>query len=156
MYDDLYKQTLAFPRDFRRGSHSDQYIATLSFEFRVVIFRTTGSSIASRLSVITLKRRFFTSVSQRLRDKQHEIEISRYFSRPLISGIPRFTISESFRTTPRADLSPFSFISVRMPALYHDTLAFRNYLVKKFYKRRKRKDVQVSEISNSKIITIKV
>lgn len=64
---------------------------------------------ATCLSVITLKRCFLTSASQRPRDKRHEIEISRHFGRPLISGIPRFTVSESFRTTPRTNLSPFSF-----------------------------------------------
>lgn len=52
----------------------------------------------------------FTPVSQWPRDKRHEIEISRHSAGvpTLISGISRFTVSESFHTTPRArtDLSP--------------------------------------------------
>lgn len=137
MRDDLYKQTPGVSEGFSSRQPIGNTAPRSSFVRGNL--ETTGSSIASRLSVITLKRRFSTSVSQRPRDKQHEIEISQHLSRPLISGIPRFTVSESFRTTPRADLSPFSFISVRMSALYHGALAFRNYLVgEKTNKKEKR------------------
>lgn len=80
-------------------------VVLFKFRSRVNLERM-ASSIASRLSVIMLRRHFFTSVSQRPRDKRHEIEISRHSSAaPLISGIPRFTVSESFHSTPHADRS---------------------------------------------------